>query len=165
LFMSEKQHLNTNPVFSYDSTSIFYASNTDGEWHIENRKLDDLGTKTQLNKGYVVKPCKSNNCYYYFKHKEPIMYKSVNGSSTQTGVMLNNIDEPHLVTIIDELVYYLNLDQVNLKLLVQDMDTKAITSVMPISGSQFSIQEEPFRVYTTISRTPETLLQSVQLHD
>ncbi len=165
LFESEKKHLNTNPVFSHNSKRIYFASNINGEWFIEYRNMNNLKAKTQLNKGYVIKPCIGEDCYYFIKYKESELFKSEGGNTHSTGVQLSNIQEPDQITIIDNLVYYLSIEEVNLELLVQNIETKEVSSVMTLSGTQFSIQEEPFRVYTTIARKPETLLQSIILAD
>ncbi len=165
LFKSQEPKLNTNPAFSHDSKRVFYTSNINGDWYIEYRKMDNLKVKYQLERGYIVKPCVNDDCYYFIEHKDSVLYKSENGNVYSTGVELNNIARPDQLAIHGGLVYYLDIKQPNLDLLVQNLETKEVEIVMPLSGSQFSIQEDPFRVNTTISRMPETLLQSVTLID
>lgn len=163
LFKSEEHQLNTNPVFSNNSEQIYYASRLNGEWYIEYRMMDDLSSKYQSERGYVIKPCADDGCFYFIKYKESELFKSEEGKVFSTGVMLSNIDEPHQITIYGDSIYYLSMEQVGQELLVQNMETKEVNSIMALSSSQFSLREEPFQVYTTISRTPETLLQSLPL--
>lgn len=165
LFKSEEHQLNTNPEFSKNSERIYYASKLDGEWYIEYRMLNDLSTKYQAERGYVIKPCVDVDCYFFMKYKDSELFKSEGGKVSSTGVRLSNIDEPHQINIIDNSIYYLSMEQVDQKLLAQNMDTKEVKIVMSLSSSQYSLREEPFQVYTTISRIPETLLQSISLDE
>ncbi len=165
LFKSEEHQLNTNPVFSNNSERIYYASKLDGEWYIEYRMINDLNTKHLTEKGYVIKPCVDDDCYYFIKYKDSELFKSEGGKVSTTGVLLSNIDEPHQININGNSIFYLSMGQVDQDLLVQNMLTKEVNRIMPLSSSQFSLREEPFQVYTTISRTPETLLQSITLKE
>jgi DNA-binding winged helix-turn-helix (wHTH) protein len=165
LFQSKDGHFNKNPAFSHDSEKVFYASELEGEWYIEYRALGNLKIKNRLDKGYVIAPCAETDCFYYIKHKESLLYKSVGGESFSTGVTLNNIASPAQLKIVGELVYYLNREGKQSELLVQNMMTKEVNHVMPLSTSGFSTQNEPFYVFTSKSREPETLLLSVKVEN
>ena len=165
LFQSKDGHFNKNPAFSYDSEKVFYASEIEGEWYIEYRSLGNLKAKHRLDKGYVIVPCAEIDCFYYIKHKESLLYKSVGGESFSTGVMLDNIASPAQLKIVGELVYYLNREGKQSELLVQNMMTKEVNHVMPLSTSGFSAQTDPFYLFTSKSREPETLLLSVKVED
>jgi len=165
IFKSKERHLYKNPAFSSNSEKVFYTSNIDGEWFIESRLMSNLIEKNKITKGYVIKPCIESDCFYFLKSNEPSLYKSEHGKSAPTGIMLNNITTPYQIAIMDDLIYYQNREGDKSELLRQNMTTKEVTSVMPLSASRFSIQQKPFRVFTSIYREPETFLQSITLQD
>jgi len=165
LFKSKDRNLNKNPAFSYNSDKVFYASNINNDWFIEYRSTENFEAKTRLNRGYVIKPCNNSDCFYFIKHKDSVLYKSDQGMSLSTEVILDDIQNPDQLTVIDSLVYYIKRENGKSELLVQDIVSKEIASVMPLSTFRFSIQEKPFRVFTSISRETETLLQSIELNE
>lgn len=165
LFKSEDSENNVNPAFSHNSDRVFYASEIKGEWYIEYRFMTNLAEKAQLTEGYVIEPCIDSDCVYFIKHKEPQLYKWEDDKVLFTGVILKGIARSDQLVIVDNLVYYLQREGINSELIVRDMKTGSETSIMSLATSRVSIQEEPFRIYTSISRETETLLQSVDLVD
>jgi DNA-binding winged helix-turn-helix (wHTH) protein/Tol biopolymer transport system component len=162
-FNSKEPYLYENPVFSKDSTKVFYTSNIDGEWFIESRLMSNLAEKSKIIKGYVIKPCSISECFYLLKKNDSMLYKSEKGALVATGVSLNNISLPEQFAINGDLIYYLNREGNKSELLRQNMVTKEIISVIPMSTARFSIQKNPLRVYTSIYREPDTFLQSIVL--
>lgn len=164
-FKSQENHLYKNPVFSANSETIFYTSNIDSEWFIESRLMSNLSQEEQITNGYVIIPCIDSDCFYFIKNKESDVYKSVDGLITSTGVELKDISRPDQTAIIGDFIYYLNRDGNKSELLLRNMNTKEVTNVMPLPDSRFAIQLEPLRVFTSISREPETFLQSITVED
>lgn len=163
LFKSKERHLYKNPVFSKDSKMVYYASNIDGDWFIESRLMSHLNEKKKITEGYVIKPCNQPNCFYFIKNNESVLNKFDQGGVEITGILLSNITSPEQLAIIDEQIFYLNRAGGRSELLKKNMLTKEVTSVMPMTTTRFSVQKEPFRVYTSIYREPDTFLQSIEI--
>jgi DNA-binding winged helix-turn-helix (wHTH) protein/Tol biopolymer transport system component len=162
-FKSKEKHLYQNPVFSANSDKVYYTSNVDGEWYIESRLMANFDEINRITQGYVVKPCIVGSCFYFIKNNESVLFKSENGAFESTGVELNNIAKPDQLAIFDDYIYYLRREGSQSVLLRQNMSTKSITNLMTLSASRFSIQQSPFGVLTSVSRKPETLLQSITI--
>ncbi|MBV1911438.1 MAG: winged helix-turn-helix domain-containing protein [Kangiellaceae bacterium] len=164
-FKSKEKNVYKNPVFSTNSQMVYYSSNVNGEWFIESRLMSKLIEKTIVEQGYVIKPCIKSDCFYFIKTNDSILYKSENGNSASTGVILKDITRPDQMLIMDDLVYYLNREGSQSELLQQNLTTKQVKSILPLPSLRFSIQKKPLGVFTSIYREPETLLESVNLQD
>ncbi|TQV89042.1 winged helix-turn-helix domain-containing protein [Aliikangiella coralliicola] len=99
IFNSENysSQVHNNPVFDVKNDRFIYSIQYEGEWSIESRKLSSLGERATLFKGIAARPCINEDCLFYFKERDPYIYKYIpkNNSSIQVANVgaLRKVDE------------------------------------------------------------------------
>lgn len=163
IYITNRENLYQNPAFSEDGKNIYYSTYKNDKWFIEIQSLSELGKSKILTEGYVVMPCQMDNCFYYNHFEKPQFYRFANGSSTYTGIDINNIQNPNQIALTEESIYYLSQHKGNIEIRSRNLITKLSKKMAQIRSRQFSLQRRPLQFLTSVSRKSETNLESIRI--
>ena len=152
IFNSENysDQLHINPVFDVRNNRFFYSIQYDGNWNIEYRELAAPEKKWLMFKGITARPCRVESCIYYFKEKDPYLYKYnfANNSSVKIKEIgyLTRSDEWDVLD--DDHLIYVEKDETKSNIVKLNLTTGNKTIILESNARLFSFNREKQLIYT-----------------
>lgn len=151
-----------NPVFDERNNRFLYAVTYNGEWRIESRSLDNPADKIVLLKGISARPCMSKGCYFYFKNKDPYLYRYSSKSNTSTRLAnvgtLISVSEWDMLD--DDNLIYVKRDKSKSHIVKLDLLTGKEVVLNESKSDVFSLDKKRKKLLTNISSQGNTNIMS-----
>jgi len=144
--------IHNNPVFDLSRDQIIYSVLNDGDWNIEARKLSAFDERAILLKGKVARPCPESNCYFFFKERDPFIYRYRPGSNFSEKIAeIGNIGESDEWDLMDdETILYLSKGKNTNRIIEHQLDSHRETILLESDVRMFSLNEEKTGIYMNV---------------